>query len=415
MLAGRFGADVLLPIKLVNEYNKQPRAAIMTLVLAAQLSDPDDVAVTKTLCSLGASVVQADLDGNTPLSFAIAQRRVQILKVFFEEDPSAAKVALSHLALSGGYYNPSARSPLTAALSTGDDVLVQKILDLGAKPTIPVEDFIPAYINKYGDVPYLFPGGPGAKATKAREVFGEHVIQPVVQAIQDGMPKSALRILEAGADANTLSQSGNMLLMKHEGPIGIWGHEAPGETLLDLVNEKIKSLDEADKIHILEEPITLKDDAEYMGNAVPGSYEHWFLSRELELAKRIVEDLRTAREEAIKPLHDEMGADEQEKFRILKLDFEVLRERIERAGGQMFQKLHPDIVVRKQTQELTRQPKEMSLKLKITFQLPDIGSEEKQKAYIKLSVCDLVLFVDSLTKRSGLRPSGTETKPQSSS
>jgi len=385
MLVGRFGADVLLPIKLVNEYNKQPRAAIMTLVLAAQLYDPDDAAVTKTLCGLGASVVQADLDGNTPLSFAVAQRRVQILNVFFEEDPSAAKVALSHLALTGSAYYPSTRSSLTAALSTRDDMLVQKILDLGARPTISAEECILAYINKYGDVPYLFPGGHGAKATKAREVFREHVTQPAVQAIQNGMPKSALRILEAGADPNTLSQSGNRLLMKHESANVIWGHEAPGETLLDLVNEKIKSLDEADKDYMFEEPITLKDDAEYMGDVVPGSYEHWCLSRELELAKRVVENWRTEREAAINRLNGEVGVEEQQrKVRTLRVDFEILRERIERAGGQTFQKLHPDIGVQKQTPELTRQPKEMSLKLEISFQLPDIGSEEKQKAYLRL-------------------------------
>ncbi|MCJ1245260.1 hypothetical protein MMC30_002463 [Trapelia coarctata] len=409
LLASRFGADVLLPIKLVHDYNKQPRAAILTLVLAAQLSDPDATAITKTLCGLGASVVQADLQGNTPLSFAITQRRIQILKILFEEDPSAAKVALSHLALSGSPYSPVTRSSLTAALSTRDDMFVQKVLELGAKPTISSEDFIPSYINKYEEIQYLLPPDPGAKLNRAKEAFREHVIQPIVQAIQDGMPKSALLILEAGADPNTLSQNGNKLLMRHESLYGLGGYEAPGETLLDLVNEKIESLAEANKEHTFEEPVILNDDAEYIGDAVPGSYRHWHFSRELEVAKRLVVNWRKAREEAIKQKNDEVGLEERrEKIRTLKVDFESLRERIEKAGGQTFKELHPDIVMnnRNQNQDLTRQPKEKSLKLAVTIQLPDIDSEEKQKEYMKLF--EAVWNGDEATvKQLTMSPQGT--------
>jgi len=383
LLVSRFGADVLLPIKLVNDYNKQPRAAILTLVLAAHLSDPEATAVTKALCRLGASVVQADLQGNTPLSFAITERHVQIMKIFFDEDRSAAKVALSHLALSGSHYNPATRSSVTAALSTRDDTFVQKVLELGAKPTISPEDFIPAYIKKYEEISWAFPPDLGAKVKRAKEVLMQHVRQPIVQAIQDGMPKSALWILEAGVDPNTLSRNGNILLMRHE-TNGLGGYEVPGETLLDLVNEKIKTLAGADKRDTLAEPITLKDDGEYIGDAVPGSYRYWHLSRELETAKRLVENWRKVREEAIRRQKDELEFQKRQEIRILKADFESLRESIEKAGGQTFKELYPDIVVKSQTQDLPAKPIELSLKLEVAFQFADIESEEKQKAYMKL-------------------------------
>ena len=384
MLVSRFGADVLLPIKLVNDYNKQPRAAILTLVLAAHLPDPDAAAVTKALCGLGASVLQADLQGRTPLSFAITHRRIQILKVFFGDDPSAAKAALSHLALSGGPYNPVTRSSLTTALSTRDDMFVQKVLELGAKPTISPEEFIPAYIKCYDETSYFFPSEPGAKIKKAKEAFQEYVVQPIVQAIQDDMPKSALWILEAGADPNTLSREGNRLFLERE-ENGQWSARGPGETLLDLVNEKIKSLAEANKENTFAEPITLKDDTEYIGDAVPGSYRHWHLSRELEMAKRLVKNWRKAREEAIKQQNDEGEfQDKEEKTRKLRVDFESLRDRIEKAGGQTFKELHPNRVVNSQNQVQPGKFIEASLKLEVTFQLTDIDSEEKQNAYMKL-------------------------------
>lgn len=385
LLVGRFGADVLLPIKLVNEYDNQPRAAILTLVLAAHLSDPDAAAVTKILCGLGATVMQADLQGNTPLSFAIAQRRVELLKVFFEEDPSAAKVAISHLALSGSYYNPSPRNCLTVALNTKDDTLVKKVLELGANPVIPANEFISSYIRKFDEVIHYFPTGSIAKVDKAKGAYREYVTQPIIQAVEDDMPKSAQWILEAGADPNTLSRHANALLVRHESPNGLWGNEKPGESLLDLVNAKIKSLADAEKDLALQEPIMLKDDAEYIGDAVPGSYRHWYLSRELEVAKRIVKNWRKAREEGLSKRNEEDGRDESlDNPRTLKAGFESLRESIERAGGQTFQKLHPAIVTQAQNQDLPKQVKEMSLKLEVTFEMPDVATVEKKKAYLTL-------------------------------
>ena len=38
LLIGMFGADVLLPVKIVNSYSRNPEHAIMTLILAAKLS-----------------------------------------------------------------------------------------------------------------------------------------------------------------------------------------------------------------------------------------------------------------------------------------------------------------------------------------------------------------------------------------
>jgi len=58
ILVGTFGAEVLLPITVVDMYSRNPKHAIMTLVLAAQLSGSTSLDVTKELISLGASSAQ---------------------------------------------------------------------------------------------------------------------------------------------------------------------------------------------------------------------------------------------------------------------------------------------------------------------------------------------------------------------
>ena len=69
VLVQDFGADVLLPIKLVNDYNKTPRAAILPLVLALQLSPEKATEMTKVLMGLGASPVSNVLSVSCPWSF----------------------------------------------------------------------------------------------------------------------------------------------------------------------------------------------------------------------------------------------------------------------------------------------------------------------------------------------------------
>ena len=144
-LVSSFGADVLLPVKIVDSYSRNPKNAIMTLVLAAQLTDSASQDVTKDLLALGASSAQADMNQVTALHYLAAMRKVQLLKACFDEDGAAARTALNHLVLQDFNWSSKAETPLTTAIKSGDVSLVDALLDLGAKPVISQGEFAAAY------------------------------------------------------------------------------------------------------------------------------------------------------------------------------------------------------------------------------------------------------------------------------
>lgn len=135
-LVSTFGADVLLPIKLVDSYSRNPRAAIMTLVLAAQLSEPSSLNVTKKLLGLGASSAQGDMEQITAFHYLVAKRKVTLLKACFEEDGAASRTALDHLILQNISWRMKPHTPLTTAIRSGDNDLVECLLNFGAKAII---------------------------------------------------------------------------------------------------------------------------------------------------------------------------------------------------------------------------------------------------------------------------------------
>ena len=96
VLVSQFGADVLLPIKLINSYTKNPEHATMTLVLAAQLSVSKSPLISKTLLAKGASSAQADMHHISMVHYLVAKSRFQLIKACLEYDGAAVKSALDH-------------------------------------------------------------------------------------------------------------------------------------------------------------------------------------------------------------------------------------------------------------------------------------------------------------------------------
>lgn len=121
VLVQDFGADVLLPIKLVNDYNKTPRAAILPIVLALQLAPEKAKEMTKLLISLGASPAQGDIEHVTALNY-FAAHGIELLSAMITTDQPAAHRAVNHVSMSGYQYNPSAKGPLHAAIEHCDAV-----------------------------------------------------------------------------------------------------------------------------------------------------------------------------------------------------------------------------------------------------------------------------------------------------
>ena len=328
-LVNNFGADVLLPVKLLDSYNRSASGAILILVLAGE-------AAARTLLNLGASSAQADMKQISALHYNVAQRRIEVLKLMFELDGPAAKSTLNHISVDGWQHSPDVDSPLTAAIRTGDAELVNKILGLGAKPTVEFEDYIRSWKYKFDDSSNMLT----PDNQQLRDRFNQNVQQPVVLAVGFDLSSVVQRLLDLGVDVNTLDLVGHQVIGDS------WKRTYhTGMSLLDVINKKIKDLGRG-----LKEPdesapaIALADDSHYLGSVAPGSYQHWGISKNLEVARSIVRDLQKNQELKRTQDLDQVGIKEK-KDALSKLhkDFKAIRSVLLRQGGKTFKQLHPKI------------------------------------------------------------------------
>ena len=226
LLVSKFGADVLLPVKIFDSYWKSPHGAILTLVLAARLSHPKGV--SSTLLRLGASSVQVDMKEISALHHIVSQKKIETLKTFLREDAVAAKGAMDHVVLTGYRYSPETNSPLISAIQTGDSQLVKILLDAGAKATINFEDWVAAFITYQTSDSGCF----SASSEENEKTFNSKVQQPIVKAVEYYLPDVVQQMLDMGVDVNTIDHTQTQGL----------GSDQTGLSLLDSINKAIEAL-----------------------------------------------------------------------------------------------------------------------------------------------------------------------------
>lgn len=324
ILVGTFGAEVLLPIKVVHIYYRTPKHAIMTLVLAAQLSGSTSLDVTKQLISLGASSAQGDMEQIAALHYLVAKRKLPLLKACFEDDGPAARSVLNHLSLQDAYWQPKFDTPLTTAIKSGDEELVYTLLDAGAKPSIDVDSFVVAYTQwKDNGRAYGWRG----YDTGVAEIWKNYTFQPIFLALNNDMPSVIVKLLEAGADQNALDIEGNEAITHYEDNPR---YAVAGGTLLDAVVAKICGLESAVNDPLVPpKPIVLEDDPAYLEASNPGSYEHWFLSKIVRVARNIVQQWQEERDNKLQQKEGRRG--QQQRLDALR----ALRERFVNVRDQL--------------------------------------------------------------------------------
>jgi ankyrin repeat protein len=202
-LVQNHGADILLPIKLLNDYDKSPRGAILTLVLALNLPLDQAKAMTKTLLELGASSAQADTKQATALYY-ISNAKPELLDTLVEFDEPAVKRAINHLTVTGHTWSPSASSPLMSAISKRNGLAALKLLETGAATQIDFKDWLKSVETQYSERYH--------NSDQNMNSFRRDVEQPIVSAVQNELPEVASQLLEMGADPNTLTKETNQAL-----------------------------------------------------------------------------------------------------------------------------------------------------------------------------------------------------------
>jgi hypothetical protein len=104
LLVSIFGADVLLPVKLLDSYNHTPGAAILILVLALQLPLLKCSRTTEKLLALGASSKQADKNSFSALEYFVNNENTELLDILLKFGELAAKWAINHLSIRGSQH-----------------------------------------------------------------------------------------------------------------------------------------------------------------------------------------------------------------------------------------------------------------------------------------------------------------------
>ena len=334
-LVNNFGADVLLPVKLVDAYSKSPRAAILTLVLAAQLSEP--IATSKCLLKLGASSTQADMNGVSTLHYIVNEGKVEVLDLLAEYDRPAASRSINHLVVSGWQGQPRVDTPLLTAIREGYQSVVDRLLELGAAPTVTFEDFAQAYHRKWEYA--------SKDPEEVKKIYEKNIEQPLIHAVQHELPELAGKLLEMGADPSTLPIAAYALLQNPS-----QSYDTDDKSLLDLVQHKLKKLREyvnqPDEDPVPAAPSTLRADKEYLQSLEPGSYRSWLAERDLEQAKGIMLLQLEQHQIVIKQSKEKDIKGEAEKRGAVKLliaGFLTLRQLLLSKGAKTFYEMYPDL------------------------------------------------------------------------
>lgn len=338
-LVQSFGADVLLPIKLLNEHDKQPRGAILTLVLSLNLPLGEAKEMTKTLLSLGATSAQADTKQTTALHY-ISVGEPALLDVLMQHDGPAAKRVINHL---GGFgtssYYPSTRSPLMSAISSGNALAALKLLESGACTSIEFKDWIKSMESQFNDIART-------SSESTRSTFTRDIEQPIVLTIMNELPEITLHLLQTGADPNTLTKLTRESLD--------WNHSRSYldmDSVLDIVRKKITEL----RAHVRgdQEPgkpseprINLEDGIDYLEGIEHGTYKHFVAQSQLERAREGDKSARENYEEQLEYFTERKGWEERIfAIEAMTKKFEELEQALVSKGAKTFKEIHPDRMI----------------------------------------------------------------------
>lgn len=380
-LIGSFGADVLLPVKLLDDYSNAPKAAILTLVLALRLPLEKAKVMTKKLLQLGASPAQADLKSYTPLHYLASSAYMELLDVYVEQDQPAVKRVINHLAFSGYSFDAKGHSALTIAIDAGDVIGAIKLLDGGAEPSIGFDDFMKSAQVKNDRL--------NRNSSEANhEIFEKNMQQPVIAAVNKGLPLLALDLIARGADPNTLNPGGYTVKSNHDK----WIYTT-ALSLLDLVRRKLEKLrnyeernDERKFQYQSPQPLDA-DDSTYLNKFEDGTYQMWTAQRVLKAKRQEIEQESEQHEKRKQKAENRQGLAEKKAAMDTQMkDFEKLEHELLEKGAKMFKELFPDIkepVQNQRTPSATEPWKPDPFEVKFTFRVPDL-TEVKRNGYMRL-------------------------------
>jgi len=388
ILVQEFGADVLLPIKLFNDFNKSARAAILPIVLSLQLSREKAKEMTELLIGLGASPAQADVEHVTALQYFIAHGS-DVLATMVSANRPAAQRALGHISMSERQFHHGAKDVLQTAIHNGDEAAVDALLELGAKPEIDFGTYMTSMKSKWDA---------RGSSEENEKNFRQSFTQPIFSAVSAEMPAVAMKLLDAGADINSLAPSAWIAIH-----VNYYSDVSITHTLLDAVRQRIGGIHDflqtgkvpnwngsfmfGNNFGKCLPPIALKNDSEYAQDYDQESYAYWQVKIQIPDAKKQYDQELETYNQWVKSSKEPKGAEEKKAaVRSLLSEFEALESKLLERGAKTFKELHPNVTLQPRPdysygdyEPVPPQPWSPVL----SFKLPDLN-DERRAAYMKL-------------------------------
>lgn len=201
---------------------------------------------------------------------------------------------------------------------------------LTTKCDLDLDDFAPAYSleKEKGNIYWLH------SDADVTDVWKKNTEQPVFLAVEYNIPDVIVKIVDAGADINTIDTQANEAIKRFEDDSSNSLH---GSSLLDAIKAKISSIEDTLVKELdLAKPITMEDNQVYLAGKNPGSYEHWYLSKTVESAVNAVKDWEEFRTDKMVQDKDQRGKPEKKDA------LRALQKRFTHIENQLSQRVsHP--------------------------------------------------------------------------
>jgi len=328
-LVTSFGADVLMPIKITSDYNKQPRGAIMTLILMLALPLEKAREMAKTLLKLGASSTQADMSHNTPLHYIAQSDYNELLDIFQEHDGPAMQRAINHLVVQGDWYSSGYTfvSAFVSAVLAKNQVGATKLLEMGANYKFEISECLKTLKIQMPDA---------VRYGREEKFVERQPKQPIFFAIQNDLPSVAIDLLQRGIDPNTFYTRKNDLK----------------ETVLDCTNRHLKELQDSlkkepptwYKPYGIPDPVVFEEaDDSYLNVFQEGTYQRFAAKSQLERAKRNNERAAENNEQQKAKESEERPGEAEARKAVTELiaDYESLKAELISREAKTWEELHP--------------------------------------------------------------------------
>lgn len=332
----QFGADSILPVKFLSndEYDKNDTAAILTLSLALSLPREKAKSMARLLLKLGATCSQADSKGCTAFHRFVKSGQLDLLDVLWDADKTGVKSAINHIAFGGHRWNPSTIAPLHSAIEHGSPILVLKLLNAGALTQLDFETWIkaakvsPTQSSNLGDY------------DRNHTTYKQSVEQPIIAAVRLGDPDMAVKLLENGADPNTLNSSSESLLINEQ-----MRQYTKGRSVLDLVRRLIHHLSKyTGETSIGNKPQEYTGLDTYLDQFTLGTFKHWAVKQVIEQTSKTYEKhLKSYQQEKDRVANLKGTAEKKDAIAETIRGLEKLESELLKRGGKGFSELHPGI------------------------------------------------------------------------